>query len=187
MKESIAEDVVVFVDNVPGYDPELMRNHIRLKPYLNKKIDEFVIKNDLEKNSLGLHIRATDKKFHDTLDKLITKIISFTEKNKIQKIFLCMDNKEIEDKLKAFFTDKIIIYPKLRPDDNIPLHLWSQNMNSDQMKIQTAQEAILDMFILSRTEYVLSQLGSTFSEISRVYHTDKRKENYWQLFQYFGF
>lgn len=186
LKKNIDKDVIVFVDNVPGYNKQKMLNHIHLKPFLDQKINMFVRENELEYNSLGLHIRATDKNFQGTLDRLFNAIENFMKKKQINKIFLCTDNKDIEKKFLKRFTKKIVIYPKTHPNENIPLHYWVKETGNGELAKQMAMEAILDMFILSRTEYMLSQLGSTFSEISSVYHEDKKKQNYWQIFQFTG-
>ena len=78
------------------------------------------------------------------------------------------------------------MWPKFIPEENIQgIHNWAKSNKDECIKERMAREAVLDMFTLTRTKYLLYQFGSTFSEISKVYHKDRSKCMNWLLFEYF--
>lgn len=183
---------MIFVDNVPYYQECFLRNHLRLKTEIQKLVDDFVAEHDLGQNSLGIHIRATDKKYIGSLTHLLKKMDEFIEKKNINKVFLCTDNKKIEETMEKHFREKLITYPKYLPDSKQEgVHYWAMRQENIQYKDKMAREAVVDMFCLAKTEYMLYQFGSTFSEISKIYHQNGAGKRYkcksWLEFQFFGF
>ena len=186
LKRNLKEDIVLFVDNVPTYDSKIMLEYISLQPKIEQEIDAFVEKYDLENRSIGIHIRATDKQYIGNIKRLIKVLRNFMKKRAIDKIFLSTDNKEIENLFMCEFEGQIIVWPKFIPEENIQgIHNWAKSNKDECIKERMAREAVLDMFTFTRTKYLLYQFGSTFSEISKVYHKDRSKCMNWLLFEYF--
>jgi hypothetical protein len=69
------------------------------------------------------------------------------------------------------------------PSGNIPggLHHFAKDCGDEAVMVRMAEESVIDMFMLSRMEYLFYQKGSTFSEISRIYHADEGKCYDWQM------
>lgn len=183
---NISEDAVIYLDNVPKYKKQTMRDTIQIKNNIETMVNQFVNDNDLKEKSIGLHIRATDKKYSGSLMRLKRKLDVLIRKQIIKKIFLATDNSDIQTAFQSHYGDKVVVYPKHNLSNNKPLHIYGRESTDEIVKEQMTIEAIMDMFILSKTEYLLYQLGSTFSEVSKVYHNCKGKQKSWQTFQYFG-
>lgn len=106
-------------------------------------------------------------------------------KKSIYKIFLSTDNKKVEELFFREFGEQLVVYPKFIPkEEKQGIHNWAKKNNDELLKERMAREAFLDMFILAKTEYLLYQFGSTFSEISKVFHKDRSKCMNWLLFEY---
>lgn len=59
------------------------------------------------------------------------------------------------------------------------IHHFALKCGDDVLTARMAEECVIDMFMLSKMEYLFYQRGSTFSEISRLYHVDKNKQWSW--------
>lgn len=185
LKKGMNEEVVLFVDNVPAYKTKNLLENISLQPDVETDLNTFVEKYNLKTNSIGIHIRATDKHYIGNIKRLIISLRRFMKKKSINKIFLSTDNKKIEEVFIKEFGSQIIAWPKFIPEQGKQgIHNWAKNNNDEYLKERMTREAILDMFTLAQTEYLLYQFGSTFSEISKVYHKDHSKCLNWLLFEY---
>lgn len=185
-------EAMIFVDNVPAYNETILKEHIRLKPDIDNFIERFVVENELNSNSLGIHIRATDKKYKGSLRGFYKQLEKFIKKKGIKKIFLSTDNAYIEEEMRNKITNyngvELITLPKYLPKNmSCGIHNWASQKDNHEYRDRMYLEAVQDMFILSRTEYMLYQWGSTFSEISKIYHSNKKKCISWRRFQFLGF
>ncbi len=119
--------------------------------YLQEKIENLA--RQFGEITYGLHIRRGDHQ--QAIEKSpLAAFITLMEQELIQKpqltFFLATDSNEVEVSLKAKFKDKIITRPK---------HL-------SRKSIQGMQDAVIDLFALSRTQKVFGSYWSSFSEMS---------------------
>lgn len=110
---------------------------------------------DFPEKTVGCHIRRTDNdlsvkissndKFYKVLDELFISDDSV-------KVFLCSDDVELKEKFRNKYGDKIITYKSV----------------IDRNKKTGIRDAVIEMFLLSQTNYILGSYWSSFSEVSAV-------------------
>jgi hypothetical protein len=118
---------------------------------LQSQINQFT--KDFDVHTYGLHIRRGDHKMaieRSPLSKFITIIEQEITKNKELKFFLATDDASVEQKLKAKFSEKIITKPK----------------NLSRNSTRGIQDAVLDLYILAKTQKVYGSYWSSFSEMA---------------------
>ncbi len=157
-----------FVDKEQGYDFHKTSPEIRLKivRYLKglkikKSITdevEIFYKKKFKGRMVGVHIRKGDFVFikngvgNVSSEKMfIKKIKEEIEKNKETKFFLATEDMKTEEMIKKVFSNKIIAYPKKiakREDEG------------------SVREALIEMLLLSKTEKILGNFKSSFTEMA---------------------
>lgn len=164
-----SEDVLYFIDFLPYIDYAQLPEYIQVKPFLQQQVNQFDEQNNL-KNAIGIHIRYSDKKPTSDVQKIINSI---KQQHLNSAIFLSTDSIEIE-KLFLMNFPEVILYPKLKPELNgIGLHQWALYNNEEDLKYTLFEESVMEMFLLSKCQYLYYQGNSTFSNISKVYHQNK--------------
>lgn len=173
LSTTLNEDVVVFADFSPSYSEDIFAAHIRLKKIILDKINAFASEHSLEKNTIGIHVRNTDKKPTESIDKLFSKIESIPLQN--PQLFLATDNKFVIESFKAKYPN-VVSYPKFLPDEiKEGLHQFALYNNKGDISLQLFEESIIDMWLLSKCEYLLYQGNSSFSVVSKILHRNKIK------------
>ncbi|NJL12527.1 MAG: hypothetical protein HC913_05695 [Microscillaceae bacterium] len=102
---------------------------------------------------IGVHIRRKDHKIaihHSPTKKFIDIINQELEKDNAQSFFLATDCEETEKALLEAFDEKVFTYSKIK-DRNTP---------------DGIQEAIADLFLLSKTKKIYGSYWSSFSEVA---------------------
>lgn len=170
--KNIKQDVVVFVDFSPKYYENIVRCNIQLKESTSNKINDFANAKNLQTDCIGIHIRYTDKKPDASFEKLYERIEKIGMEGK--KIFLSTDNREIEKMMKEKY-HHIITFPKFLPDEQKEgLHQWALYNKDESAKVTMFEESIIDMWLLSKCEYLIFQENSSFSQISRILKNDTK-------------
>ena len=109
--------------------------------------------------SIGVHIRFTDRKI--PLGPVLKTLEQLKARHPTATIFLATDNAEIEDRLKRAF-DKVITHPKRLGLAGARLHGPDTTCNP----LQEAENALIDMWQLSRCDHLIYSRRSTFSVTS---------------------
>jgi hypothetical protein len=168
LKDSLPWQVLYYSDFLPSLDYTPLPAYVRLKPFMNEKISQFVKQTNLAQ-SVGVHIRFTDKQ--PTAD--VKKIIDHIKVKHKNSIYLSTDSREIEA---LFLKDisNLILFPKKKPElKGEGLHQWALYNHKEDLKYTLYEESVIEMFLLSKCQYLYYQGNSTFSNISKVYHTNK--------------
>lgn len=142
--------------HVPTSNLKDCYNSVKINNYVKNEVLRFVLSNNIDKNTLGLHIRASD---FPSRDSNIEFAKNFIDKNQDKKIFVCTDEKEVELSLKS--NKNLIFYPKLYytekfdkssgwngsivDNDN---RRWNYNAARNEPSMI---EAFIEMLILSKT------------------------------------
>lgn len=173
------EDVVFYADFCPPFSPDILRNHIKLSDWLNSEIEDLTSKYQLGRDTVGIHIRMTDKQPDSDLDKLIKKIkdLGFEKK----QVFLATDNPEIEDSFQGIFSN-LIFLPKWRPEHigkQMGVHQYAIRNKDYGMAERQLKESIIDMWLLSKCEFLIYQKNSSFSRVSAVLKNEPTKTFSW--------
>lgn len=147
----------------------------KVKVEIKTAVNDFCTENNINKNVLGLHIRASD---FPNKNQNINFAKNFVENNQTKKIFLCTDEEEVENlfteyknviiRKKKFYTQK------LNENDH-----WNQkysnnsigvNFNSMRSK-ECNIESFIDMILLSKTNLINTNSGSTFYRWTSIFST----------------
>lgn len=171
------EDVLVYFDFTPNELRNTFLKHISLQENIEKKVNAYAEDKKLGKNTVGVHVRSTDKQPKKTLDALFEKVKRLNLKD--QQIFLATDSKLVSEHIKKAFSS-VIEYPKLMPDiKEGGMHLWAKYNDQLEHGERMLEESIMDMWLLSKCEYLLYQGNSTFSQLSMFMHDDRTKAFAW--------
>jgi len=141
---------------VPKEELSKCYKHVYITKNICNKVNEFVSKYDISKNTLGLHIRASD--FPSRLEN-IKFAEDFISKNSGKKIFICTDEKMVEDQFNH--NPNLIFYPKLHYTEKFNKSIgwngsivdndnrrWNYNASRNE---ESMVEAFIEMLILSKT------------------------------------
>jgi hypothetical protein len=129
---------------------------VKITSYIKNQLNSFITEKSIDKNTLGLHIRASD---FPSRNSNIEFAKDFINKNQNKKIFVCTDEKEVELSLSVY--SNLIFYPKLHytekydklgdwngsivDNDN---RRWNYNATRNEPSMI---EAFIEMLILSKT------------------------------------
>tara|TARA_R110002073_G_scaffold89852_6_gene212513 strand:- start:30622 stop:31605 length:984 start_codon:yes stop_codon:yes gene_type:complete len=162
----------------------LIQKHLKIKSRIHSIVDNFVEKNFKNRNVLGIHYRATDKKSeailasYDYIERNIQYYLNlFPDTN---SLFISTDDKGFISFIKGTFSHLEIITPNdtYVSKKNTSIHLSTQDIN------QMNQEALINILILSRCS-ALMKTASFMSAWSKLFKLDlpvilltKSKEQY---------
>ncbi len=121
---------------------------------LRKEIESFSQEKDIP-NAIGIHARrteflmnadgrgqvSTDERFFEAMEGMDKEV----------KFFLATDSDETEKNFMKRFGERVIVFPKT-------------NWNKDTRR--SMEEAVIDLFLLSKTKYILGTYLSTFTEVA---------------------
>lgn len=165
------EDVIVFGDFCPEYKKCYLKDHLVLKQNIRLEVDKFSNNNTLGKGTLGLHIRCTDKNFEQDIDKIFQMVEKFMQEHDLNKLFLATDQIKMIEKGKQHYGSRLLLYDKYLPElesgGKHGIHTWASEQGDEEIKSRMYHDAIIEMYLLAETEYLLYQGNSTFSSISR--------------------
>lgn len=170
------EDIVVYMD----YQPEKVIiddfiNHIALKPHMLSIIEEYTNRLNLNTNAVGVHVRYTDKMPPKNISIIIDKIKALKINDPL--IFLATDNSEVFSFFKKHFSNLFSFGENMPkpPNKNKGIH----HIFNEEISFELFQQSIIDMWLLSRCDYLFYQGNSSFSLISSYLHQDKNKTFDW--------
>ena len=179
LKDNRTEDVLYYVDSLPYLDYSELPNSIKLKSAVAEKINEFARQNNISK-AVGVHVRNTDKRPTKEVIRVIDHIKAM---HSTASVFLSTDSIEAED-LFAKNISNLILFPKQKPQLNGEgMHQWALYNNKDDQKYMLYEECVIEMYLLSKCNYLYYQGNSTFSSISNVHHNNKNNCYNWLKLQ----
>lgn len=138
-------------------------NYLQFRRF--KPVDEILnkivtVEKQFGRNTIGLHIRRTDniESINSSpLELFIKRIITETNKNKDIEFYLSTDDMDVEQELVAKFGERIIVNQK----------------EFSRLTVKGMQDAVVDMFCLSKTSIIYGSYWSSFSDIaSRIGNID---------------
>jgi hypothetical protein len=128
--------------------------------------NKYIIENGIDKNTIGAHIRGTDLKQHNPLGAYLNQIESRLSSDINQIIFVSSDDSEIESTVKDRFGDRVICrmrkkYVEKKNKNNS----WLNNTNTT---VEMMKDSIIDLIILSKTNFIIQSNGSTFTSYADI-------------------
>lgn len=141
---------------------DFIKNLKPIKP-IKKIIDEEINRLSLSKKVIGVHARGTD--FFLSPKYYIKQINAIADKD--TTIFLCSDEEAMEEAVKNGVHCKVLTRSKKafaqKQDNNDD---W--NKMNDLITLESAQDAIVDMYLLSQTNLKIYSPRSTFTIIAKL-------------------
>lgn len=128
---------------------------------ISKLADDFI--SSMNKPIVGIHIRYTDVK--SPLESTLRKIAHVQKKIDNPSFFLSTDSLEVEEIVKKNFKDVRTI-SKYYDAQGFPLHERPTLVTKNPLA--EAQNALLDMIILSRCEKIIFSSRSTFAQVACI-------------------
>lgn len=141
-------------------------NHISINQDILQNVNKFVLENNIDEKTLGIHIRCTDS---SERSENISQSTSLIKAKQNKKIFVCTDEKEIKNIISEY--DNIITYPvkdfvekfnknldwrgSITDSDN---RKWNYNVSRSET---STIEAFVELLILSKTN-IITKNKSTF-------------------------
>jgi len=178
-KANMKQDVLFFADFSPTFYKETLKSTLELSEGLTNEIYNLIDKYKLGENTIGVHVRMTDKQPDATLDTLKAKINSLNIGS--PQIFLATDNQEVEEYFLQHF-NHVVFTEKWRPENTgkqMGVHQYAIR-NKDYEAAETMlKESIIDMWLLSKCEYLIAQKNSSFSRISSTFKNQVEKTYNW--------
>jgi hypothetical protein len=153
-----------------------------LKPYIIERLDDFYFKNLQNKITLGVQIRLTDMIKHhkvsglDTYIKKIKEILTIHPE--IEQVFVSTDDNNSIDVLKKSIDKRVIYYEDMfRADSSNPHTNPYDRYNSlrEYHKYKLALEGILEIFTLSKCDYMLKADVSALSMVASILSENIKK------------
>ncbi len=166
------DKIVYYHNSLPSYINEIessvIMSEIKINNNILNEVKDFTDKNNINYDTLGLHIRRTDSPFI-TKDNFYFNYISGLNN---KQIFVCSDEQEIEIKLKNKFHN-VITRDKLQYVEKYIDAPWVTNKLPELYNIirdrQSVIDAFIDMLILSRTNILSFKNIGTFYQLSNIY------------------
>lgn len=147
------------VFNVNGLDNKEFFKLLQPLDFIQDEIDNFTKFNSIDKNTIGVHVRGTD--FNISVEYYINQMHQY----KTERFFVCSDSLEYEEAIKNIFGDRVVF----RKKDN---YVFKNNAGSWVNNVQTpkesVQEALIDLYLLSKTDFKIYHPDSTFAHVAKL-------------------
>jgi hypothetical protein len=177
------EDVIFFADACPRFPRKILQENITLRDGLEEEVERIAASLELSNKTIGIHVRMIERRHSCEPEYISEKIHRVAKKLKLRrpKIFLATDSDYIED----YFREKhptAVFTEKWRPDGeyrHTGVHHYA-SMTGDYSKSERAlKESIIDMWLLSKCDYLIYQKGSTFSIHSAILKNEPERTFSW--------
>ena len=178
LSEKIDNKLLIYSDFIPQSINVNLLKKIKLQSSYYQELKYWTKKHELNLNFVGLHVRYTDKEPKKSLNDLISYVKTNYPKN---PIFLSTDNSDVELKFKSIF-DNVLCYEKKLPPPNTNrgIHMWGLDNFDEDYNERMLKDSIMDMWLLSKCEFLLYQGSSSFSSISKLLHSNPNKCYDWE-------
>ncbi len=151
------------------------------KQKITSAVEQFVEVESLDRVSIGVHFRNTDRSGQATMH--FAAIDRILRRDPDPVVFLATDSEEGLEAFKDRYGDMIRILPKQFGDGGRPIH----SSGTDEEKSSRAIEAIRDLWMLRSTDHLIYQGESTFGQLAQamrsvphetVFNVSRRKPGY---------
>ena len=136
------------------------------KKEIQDKIDEEVNRLGLNKDIIGIHARGTD--VGTDVSFYVNQIKALLSGNPNLTFFLSTEDSDFERTICSTFNGRILTANKKFYINKVNNNDSWQNHNNFFITNEHAKEAVLDIFLLSKTNIKVYHQNSTFCEISKI-------------------
>ncbi len=161
---------VVIISN--GYltntDMNITKQFIRnLKPIkkIQDKIDRLEKELQISTEVIGVHARGSD--FNVNVEEYEYNILEGLKRNPKVKFFICSDDYTFENYFQKKYPNNIIRNgnKKYVEQNDKSKNTWFDNT---RVNIESAQDAIVDMYLLAKTNFLIYKPNSSFAELINI-------------------
>ncbi|HWY37021.1 MAG TPA: nodulation protein NodZ [Bacteroidia bacterium] len=175
----LKQKVVLFADYWPGDVEREYFEKIKIHPFLQEKIQNTISQLGINEETIGVHIRNTDKK----PGKELTSLIDLLKKEAVERsnIFLATDNLHIEKLFRDTFKEKLISLAKYYPEnsENQNMHHAALKSGNYSRAEKLYEECITDIFLLAACGTFYYQGNSSFSKLALMFAPDSQRSINW--------
>jgi len=170
------EDVVVFVSYKPPLKPGRLRRHVRLQAPVEKIVQDFAASHFCQHPTIGIHVRATDRRRKAGLRSLHAPIRAALADKPNAHLFLSTDNRDVIEEMHDLYGALVISRDKWLPPagSEVGLHKLAMRELDAEQRQKSYTDAVIDLFLLSRCESLICHRGSTFSRCAGAYSHSSR-------------
>jgi hypothetical protein len=105
---------------------------------------------------IGVHVRYTDRKV--SLDRIVADTAALRRRMPEAEIFLATDNSQVQERFRGVF-DRVFVIDKSFGVGDASLHEQAEHAD----RLREAENALIDMWALSRCDWLVHSRHSTFS------------------------
>jgi len=147
---------------------ELVKKHIKIKPHILEKVDQFAVKEFNGHYVVGMHLRGTDKVRKEGAvrlpdDYIKKQIDAILKKRPKYKIFLATEDSDSLSRMQALFKDRLVFWDSTRLSGN-PVHA-----SKGCYGYKIGEDVLIDCLLLSRCDYLLASI-SNVSQCALVFN-----------------
>lgn len=135
----------------------LAQHCLELQAHLRQRVEAFATQHLTGPHCIGLHIRYTD--LQSPLEDMITAVQQLVRPE--STVFLCTDNAHVQNTVSRIFP-RTVWTDKVFPAGGEPLHCFVPELSN----VQKGEEALIDMYLLSKCHELVYYHKSSFSRIS---------------------
>lgn len=175
--QRLEDDTIVYYHNsIPNYfslDEILVQlNELKVHPYILSEVSLFCTQYNINKNTIGIHLRRTDAVSLPTTDQ----VLKLANENKHYNFYICSDDPNTESILTK--NDNIVSYPKTEYVEKYSEGEWNSNIIDNENRRSTYNvnrseisviQAFIDLLILSKTNIQFAS-KSTFVKLALLYN-----------------
>lgn len=140
----------------------LAQEYLHLQEPLARRVEDFASQNFCRPYTVGLHIRHTD--LQSPLETMLTCLQRVLEagqaRGEAYTVFISTDNRHVQTSVASLFPNTVFT-PKIFPTGNEPLHSFVPELSN----VQKGEEALIDMYLLSKCDEIIYYNQSSFSRI----------------------
>jgi hypothetical protein len=160
-----AQNIIVYDNNFFGsFDITTAHTFIKsLIPLdiIQKKIDDFLNINPIDKTWIGVHARGTDfEPSGVNVHTYINRMQQYSGRN----FFVCSDSLDYENTMKQTMPN-VLFYKKDSYVSRGSAAGWHNNVITP---MESVQDSLLDIYLLSKTDIQIYNTASTFAEIAKI-------------------
>lgn len=149
---------------------DLLLRYIKIKPFINDKVDHFANEHLMDAFVIGVHYRGTDKIYEAprvSYDMIIKNIEAQTQKLELNefKIFVATDEAAFIHFMESKYPGKVVFWDSNRSLSVTPVHL--QGLNN----YRNGEDALIDCLLLAKTDLII-RTSSNLSLVATYFNPD---------------
>jgi hypothetical protein len=133
----------------------IIKKYIRVKPVILDKVESFYLLQMKEKNTVGIHLRGTDKKLEAppiSIEEICNAANQYALDLPNCQFYIASDDENLLNRAKQLLNGPIIYYSSFRSSNGNPVHFMDGKTYS---KAKLGEEALIDALLLARcTKFV---------------------------------